>query len=90
MRYLTTLTLAVMSAMTGIAFLMEWRDVFAVFAAITAIFIGLPVLNLASNFWFGEAPPQVHVHDQYDKHYEGLSWLDGATAGNDQTHERRL
>jgi cytochrome c biogenesis protein CcdA len=63
-----TLTLAVMSAMTGIAFLMEWRDVFAVFAAITVIFIGLPVLSLASNFWLGETP-QLHVYDH-------LSWLD--------------
>ena len=76
MRYATILTLAVMSAMTGIAFLMEWRDVFAVFAAITTIFIGLPVLSLASNFWFGETPPQVHVFDHYDEDHDRLSWAD--------------
>jgi hypothetical protein len=65
MRYVPTLTLASMSATTGIAFLMEWRDVFAVLAAITLIFIGLPVLNLASNFWFGETAPRLHVrHDE--------------------------
>ena len=87
MRYAMTLTLAVMSAMTGIAFLMEWRDVFAVFAAITVIFIGLPVLSLASDFWLGETPPQVHVFDHHDEGYERLSWLDGAT-WDDQTRQQ--
>jgi len=76
MRYATTLTLALMSAMTAIAFVFEWRDPFVVLAVFTAILIGLPVLNLASNFWFGEAPPQVHVHEQYDKDHDRLSWLD--------------
>jgi cytochrome c biogenesis protein CcdA len=76
MRYATTLTLAVMLAITGIAFLMEWRDVFAVMAAITVIFIGLPVLSLASNFWFGESPPQLHVYDHPDEDYDRPSWLD--------------
>jgi cytochrome c biogenesis protein CcdA len=76
MRYATTLTLAVMSAMTGVAFLMEWRDVFAVLAAIMVILIGLPVLSLASNFWFGEATPQVHVYDHYDDDHDRLSWVD--------------
>jgi hypothetical protein len=75
MRYVTTLTLASMSVMTGIAFLLEWRDIFAVLAVITGIFIGLPVLSLASNFWFGETPPQVHVYDHYDEDYDRLSWL---------------
>lgn len=73
MRYATTLTLALMFAMTAIAFVLEWRDVFVVLGVVTTIFIGLPVLNLASNFWFGEAPPQLRVHDQYDKGYERLS-----------------
>jgi hypothetical protein len=76
MRYVTTLVLGSMSAMTGIAFLFEWRDVFAVFATITAIFIGLPVLNLASHFWFGETRPQIHGYDHSDEDYERLSWLD--------------
>jgi hypothetical protein len=71
-----TLALAVMSGMTGIAFLMEWRDVFAVLAAITVIFIGLPVLSLASNFWLGETPPQVRVSNHYDEGYDRLSRLD--------------
>ena len=66
MRYLTTLTLASMAMITGIAFVMEWREIFAVLGAITVIFIGLPVLSLASNFWFGEMPPQAHVHDYYE------------------------
>ncbi len=76
MRYATTLTLALMFAMTAIAFVLEWRDVFVVLGVVTTIFIGLPVLNLASNFWFGEAPPQVRVHDQHDKGHERLSLLD--------------
>ena len=76
MRYATTLTLAVMSAMTAIAFLMEWHDVFAVFAAIMVILIGLPVLSLASNFWFGETPPRVNVFDHYDEDHDRLSWVD--------------
>jgi len=54
MRYVTTLTLALLSAMTGIAFLLEWHDIFAVLAVISVILIGLPVLSLASNFWFGD------------------------------------
>lgn len=61
MRYVPTLMLASMSAMR-IAFLMEWRDVFAMLAAMTAILIGLPVLSLASNFWFGET--QLVHHDE--------------------------
>jgi hypothetical protein len=65
-----------MSGMTGVAFLMEWRDAFAVLVAITVIVIGLPILSLASNFWFGETPPQVHVFDHYDEDPERLSWLD--------------
>ncbi len=81
MRYATTLTLAVMSAMTGIAFLMEWRDVFAVLAAITVIFIGLPVLSLASDFWSGETLPQVHIFDHYDEDHDRLSWLDRRDRG---------
>ena len=76
MRYVIILTLASMSATTGIAFLLDWRDIFAVVGVITVIFIGLPVLSLASNFWFGEPPPQVHVHDHYDTDYDRLSWLD--------------
>ncbi len=76
MRYATTLALVLLSAMTGIAFLMEWRDAFAVLAAIMVIFIGLPVLSLASNFWFGETPPQVHVYDHHNEDYDRLSWLD--------------
>jgi hypothetical protein len=76
MRYLTTLTLALMSALTAIAFVLEWHDIFAVLAVVTAIFIGLPVLSLASNFWFGETSPQVHVHDYYDEDHDRLSWLD--------------
>jgi cytochrome c biogenesis protein CcdA len=76
MRYLTTFALASIAAMTGIAFVMEWRDVFAVLAAITVIFIGLPVLSLASNFWFGETSPQGHVHEHYNEDYDRLSWLD--------------
>ena len=47
---------------------MEWRDIFAVLAVIMAIIIGLPVLSLASNFWFGETPPQVDFYDHYDEH----------------------
>ena len=73
MRYVTTLTLALISGMTGIAFLLEWRDVFAVLVVISVILIGLPVLSLASNFWFGETPPQVHVCDHYDRDYDQLS-----------------
>jgi hypothetical protein len=64
MRYATILALPSISAMTAIAFLLEWHDVFAVLAAFTAIFIGLPVLSLASNFWFGEMPPQIHRYDE--------------------------
>jgi hypothetical protein len=57
-----------MSAMTGIALLLEWYDIFAVLAVITVIFIGVPVLSLAANFWFGEMPPpQLHA---YDRHYD--------------------
>jgi len=84
MRYVSILTLAVISAMTGIAFVLEWRDMFAVLAVVTAIIIGLPVLSLASNFWFGESPPQVHVHEQYEGDYDRLSWLD-RTPGDRQT-----
>ena len=73
MRYVATLILAAISAMTAIAFLLEWRDAFAVLAVITVILIGLPVLSMASNFWFGETPPQVQVYDQQD--YGELSWL---------------
>ena len=40
---------------------------FAVLAAFTAIFIGLPVLSVASNFWFGEMPPHVHRYNHYDE-----------------------
>jgi hypothetical protein len=76
MRYVSILTFALISAMTGIAFVLEWHDIFAVLAVVTAIFIGLPVLSLASNFWFGEMPPKVHVHDQYDEDHDRLSWLD--------------
>ncbi len=76
MRYLTTLTLASISAMTAVAFVLEWHDIFAVLAVVTAIFIGLPVLSLASNFWFGEMPPKVHVDDQCDENHDRLSWLD--------------
>jgi cytochrome c biogenesis protein CcdA len=76
MRYATILTLALVSMMTVIAFLFEWREVFAVFAAITLILIGLPVLSLASDFWFGETLPQLHVYDDPDEDYDGLSWLD--------------
>ena len=75
MRYVTTLTLPLLSAMTGIAFLLEWHDIFAVLAVITVIFIGLPVLSLASNFWFRETPPQLHAYDHYDEDYDRLSWL---------------
>jgi hypothetical protein len=64
MRYVTTLALASISMMTCIAFILEWHDMFAVLAVVTAVFIGLPVLSLASNFWFGEMPPKVQVHDQ--------------------------
>ena len=76
MRHVTTLVLGSMSAMTGIGFLFEWRDVFAVFATITVIFIGLPVLNLASHFWFGETRPQIRGYHHSDEDYEQLSWLD--------------
>jgi hypothetical protein len=76
MRYVTTSALASMSVMTGVAFLMEWRDVFAVLAVITVTLIGLPVLSLASDFWFGETQPQLHVQDHHDKDYDRLSWLD--------------
>ena len=76
MRYVTTLTLPLLSAMTGIAFLLEWRDIFVVLAVITAIFIGMPVLSLASNFWFGETPPQLHLYDHYNEDHDRLSWLD--------------
>jgi len=76
MRYLTTLALASLSAMTCIAFLLEWHDIFAVLAVVTAIFIGLPILSLASNFWFGETTPQVHVHDQCEEDHDRPSWLD--------------
>jgi hypothetical protein len=82
MRYMPTLTLASMSATTGIAFLMEWRDVFAVLATITVVFIGLPVLNLASKFWFGETPPQLHVH------HDERRGSTGATAGDGQTRQQ--
>jgi hypothetical protein len=74
MRYATILTLALVSMMTGVAFLFGWREVFAVLAAITVILIGLPVLSLASDFWFGETP-QLHVHDHHDEDYDRLSWL---------------
>jgi hypothetical protein len=76
MRYATILTLALVSVTTGIAFLFEWREVFAVLAAITVMLIGLPVLNLASDFWFGETRPQLHVYDHHDEDYDRLSWLD--------------
>jgi hypothetical protein len=68
MRYVATLVLPAMSAMTGIAFLLEWHEIFAVLAVITVIFIGVPVLSLASNFWFGE-PLQIHVYD-HDQDYD--------------------
>ena len=71
MRYVATLALPAMSVMTGVAFLLEWHEIFAVLAVITVIFIGLPVLSLASNFWFGE-PLQIHVHD-HDEDYDRLS-----------------
>jgi cytochrome c biogenesis protein CcdA len=87
-RYLTTLTLASMAAMTAIAFLMEWRDIFAVLAVVTAIFIGLPVLSLASNFWFGEMPPQVHVHEHYNDDYERLLWLDRRDGRDNRTRQQ--
>jgi hypothetical protein len=90
MRYATILTLALLSMMTGIAFLFGWREVFAVFATITVILIGLPVLSLASDFWFGETRPQLHVYDHHDEDYDRLSGSIGATAGDDQTRERRL
>jgi hypothetical protein len=63
MRYVATLVLPAISAMTGIDFLLEWHEIFAVLAVITVIFIGVPVLSFASNFWFGEAL-QIHVYDQ--------------------------
>jgi len=75
MRYVATLTLALLLALTAIAFLLEWRNIFAVLAVITAMLIGLPVLSLASNFWFGETPPQLHAFDHYDEDYDRLSWL---------------
>jgi hypothetical protein len=75
MRYATILTLALLSMMTGIAFLFGWREVFAVFATITVILIGLPVLSLASDFWFGETP-QLHVYDHHAEDSDRLSWLD--------------
>ena len=75
MRYVSILTLASITAMTGIAFSLEWFDAFAVLAVVTTVIIGLPVLSLASNFWFGETPPQVHVHEQYDGDDNRLSWL---------------
>lgn len=84
MRYMPTLTLASMSATTGIAFLMEWRDVFAVLATITLIFIGLPILSLASNFWFGETPPRLHV-----RHDEGRG-SNSATAGDDHQTRQQI
>ena len=93
MRYLTTLTLALMSALTAIAFVLEWHDIFAVLAVVTAVFIGLPVLSLASNFWFGETSPQVHVHDHYDEDHDRLSWLDrrdGTRSPNRRQSELRL
>jgi hypothetical protein len=64
MKYVTTLALASISVMTCVAFVLEWHDIFAVLAVVTAIFIGLPILSLASNFWFGETTPQIHVHDR--------------------------
>jgi cytochrome c biogenesis protein CcdA len=76
MRYVTILALASMSAMTGIAFLLDWRDIFAVLAVITMIFIGLPILSLASNFWFGETTPQVHLYDHYDGDHDRLALFD--------------
>jgi cytochrome c biogenesis protein CcdA len=93
MRYLTTLTLASISATTGIAFLLEWHDIFTVLAVITVILIGLPVLSLASNFWFGEMPPQVHVYDR-NEDYDRRSSLMARSArpqamtnpGEDLTH----
>jgi cytochrome c biogenesis protein CcdA len=88
MRYFTTLALASIAAMTGIAFVMEWRDIFAVLAAITVIFIGLPVLSLASNFWFGETLPRVHVHDRHDENYDRLSWLDRRDGRDDRTRQQ--
>ena len=75
MRYVATLTLALLLALTAIAFLLEWRNIFAVLAVITAMLIGLPVLSLASNFWFGETPPQLHAFDHYDEDYDRLAWL---------------
>jgi hypothetical protein len=74
-----TLTLALMSAMGGAAFLFEWHGIFAVLSVNMAIFIGMPVLSLASNFWFGETtPPQIHVYDCSDGDRHRLSWLDRA------------
>jgi polyferredoxin len=89
MRYVTTLTLASISAMTGVAFVLEWHDIFVVLAVVMAIFIGLPVLSLASNFWFGETTPQVHVNDHYDDDHDRLSWLnrrDGRRSPNRAAH----
>jgi cytochrome c biogenesis protein CcdA len=88
MRYATILTLALVSMMTGVAFLFEWREVFAVLAVITVILIGLPVLSLASDFWFGETAPQLHVYDHHDQDYDRCRGSIGATAGDDQTREQ--
>jgi hypothetical protein len=55
---------------------LDWRDIFAVLAVITMIFIGLPILSLASNFWFGETTPQVHRYDPYDGDHDRLALFD--------------
>jgi hypothetical protein len=47
-----------------------------VLSAITAIFIGLPVLSLASDFWFGQPAPHVHVYDHHGEDYDKPWWLD--------------
>jgi hypothetical protein len=72
MRYVTTLALASISVMTCVAFVLEWTDIFVVLVVVTAVFIGLPVLSLASNFWFGETTPQIHVHEQTDEGHDRL------------------
>jgi hypothetical protein len=38
--------------------------------------------SLASDFWFGETSPRLHVHDHHQV-YDRLSWI-GASAGDDQ------